>query len=350
MTPFLGALDDPRPLSERARDYRAEELATFAPVPWTEKSQAQWRKFPIQDQDGSGSCVAQTAAKLLSIDNFLEEKIYIPFSPRDIYTRRQNFASAGMFGVDALGIASNKGATYESLMPSHQKNEVQMNDVSDRKPSYEQVGLIYRAGGYVQPAINIETIASVISTGKGVMVWFYFKMDEWTNNPTVLYPALKKEDPDSIRHSVTATDFTLYQGKKALIIDDSWGLGFALNGQRIITEEFFNARCYFTGYLMDLSNNWRDGQIPPKPKYTFNNNLKYGNMNIDVKALQDVLKYEQLFPQATTSTGFYGNVTATGVLAFQKKYQVDSPAVLDALAGKEVGPKTRTKLNQLYAN
>ena len=87
--PGTGLIEDQRPVKEQERDYHAEEMMTAVPVDWVEKDPSQWRKFPIFDQDGSGSCVGQTVAKLLGIENFVEEGKFVRFSARDIYSKRK---------------------------------------------------------------------------------------------------------------------------------------------------------------------------------------------------------------------------------------------------------------------
>jgi hypothetical protein len=203
------------------------------------------------------------------------------------------------------------------------------------------------------------------------MVWFYFKGDEWTDMPTVKYPELVLNAGDTARHSVTAVDFTLYQGKKALIIEDSWGKLFGLNGQRIISEDFFRARNWFAAYPINFAF---DDQTQPqpqpspgptKPKYTFTKPLVFIAWNViknqpadpalnesqktDVVALQDILKYEGRFPANIASTGYYGAITAKAVDSFQRAHQVAPLSELDALRGRRVGDKTIKVLNDIYS-
>lgn len=340
-----GANIDTRTQEEKDRDYRFEELvAKINPIEWKEKSQGEWRKFPIFNQNGSGSCVAQTMAKLMGILYWLKNQSYVHFSAADIYQKRSNRPQAGMSGIEAFDIA-RKGATLEDLVPSQNMTDAQMDGIII--PEYkEKVGEIFKIGNYLSvPIQDIDAIASIIqTTKKGVMVWFYFKIDEWTDTPQIKYPGLTVQTGE--RHSVTAVDFTLYNGQKALVIDDSWGSLYGKAGQRVITEEFFRIRNWFAAYPMNFAF---DG-VAEKPEYTFSKDLKLGDINNDVKALQNILKYEGMFPTNTDSTGKYGPVTAKGVMAFQTKYKVASGAEIASIQGRSVGPKTREKLNQLYGN
>lgn len=82
-------------------------------------------------------------------------------------------------------------------------------------------------------------------------------------------------------------------------------------------------------------------------KFQFKTNLRLGERGDDIRALQVILKALGMFPANVECTGFYGKITASAVLAFQLKYEVDSPMLLRQLAGKIVGPKTRAELNKL---
>ena len=72
MTEFKnGANIDLRKYEEKIKDYKFEEIvASVNPVKWEKR---ETRSFPIFNQNGSGSCVAQTQAKEMGIIRFLED-------------------------------------------------------------------------------------------------------------------------------------------------------------------------------------------------------------------------------------------------------------------------------------
>ena len=296
------------------------------PVVWVEKPQDQWRKFPISNQNGSGSCVAFTLRKLYGVYLWLKTGVWVDLSASHIYQRRINRPGAGMGGTDVFTIGQ-KGTTLEQFAPSENMTDSQMDSVNVI-PFMERIGETFKLGTYVVVSpTDIDTIASIIQkTGKAVMVWFYYRNDEWTDVPTIKYSDVDRYAPSTARHSVSAVDFTLYQGKKALIIDDSWGLAYAMNGQRVITEDFFNARNFFAAHFQNFA--FEEATIL-KPSY-----------NTSVKSLQDCLKFEGLFPTNVESTGVYGPITTKAVKAFQLKYGIDQVGT--------VGPITRAKLLSLY--
>ena len=128
MNTFTGCLPDTRTNEEKAKDWH-KDLAMSGVVNWVEKDFGDIKTFPLKNQDGSGSCVAQTLSLMLGIENYLEEGKYIEFSAGDIYTKRSNKDSMGMIGVEALEIARKNGCTLESLIPSNEQSESQINDI-----------------------------------------------------------------------------------------------------------------------------------------------------------------------------------------------------------------------------
>ena len=333
-----GANIDTRPEEERAKDYEFREIvASASPVVWTEKSQSSWRKFPIFNQNGSNSCVAQTLAKLLGVMYWLANGVYIHFSATHIYQRRSNSPTPGMGGVDAFNIA-RKSVTLEELAPSQNMTDAQM-DAAQIAEYKKKVGEIFKLGNFIiLPVRDIETVASVIqTTGKAVMIWFYFKIDEWTTQPTMKYPTLDAVAPDTIRHSITGVDYALVNGKKAIIADDSWGTSYGAAGQRVLDEDFFKERNFFAAYPMNFAF-----EVPQldKPQHTFLIDLEFGQTSDEVKALQDCLRWEGLFPSNAESTGYFGSITKKSVITFQAKYGINPVG--------RVGPVTRQKLNEIY--
>lgn len=279
--------------------------------------------------------------KELGIMRWLRDGNFVEFSATHIYQRRANKYSPGMNAIDLRKILK-QGTTLEVLAQSNDLTDDQMDNMIIEKYK-EDVGGVFAISGSVGISNgDFETVASVIQrTGKGVMVWFYFEYDEWFDFPVVKHvttPSLA-----TCRHSVIAVDYTLINGKKYLIIDDSWGKFGQFEGQRAISEEFFNARNFYANYLM----NFKFAEQPEKPTFTFTKELHYGMTNSDVVHLQDLLRSLGLFPVNVQSTGYYGALTAEAVLKFQKKYFVASINELDHLQGKLVGVKTIAALNKV---
>lgn len=325
-----GALLDTRSEEEKAKDYKFGEIVSAVePVVWKEKPQSEWRKFPIFNQNGSGSCVAQTLRKMYGVYLWLNTGVWVDISASHIYQRRVNRPAAGMGGTDVFMIGQ-KGTTLNAFAPSDNLSDSQM-DAVNVAPFMQKIGETFKLGSYIVVSpTDIDTIASLIQrTGKAVMVWFYFRNDEWLNTPVVKYPNLDLYAQSTARHSVAAVDFALVNGKKCLIIDDSWGLAYAMNGQRVITEDFFNARNFFAAHFMNFA--FEETPNDPKPHY-----------DGTILSVQKCLRYEGFFPTNVEMTGNLGPITKKAISAFQVKYG------LHPTGTGSVGPLTRAKLLQLY--
>ena len=329
-----GALIDLRSQEEKDKDIQfGEVVASATEVIWVEKSPDEWRSFPIFNQGNSGSCVAQTLKKMLGVYVWIKTGVFVFLSASHIYKRRKNKPAGGMGGADALQIAG-VGTTLEQFAPSEKMSDAQMDNV-DVKPFMEKIGEIFKIGKpVVGPIKDIETVASIIQqTEKAVMVWFYFSSGknpkEWVDVPRLIYPDLDMNATTGVaRHSVAAVDFCLWEGKKALIIEDSWGGDTAIEGRRVITEEFFNARNWYTAHFMNFAF---EEQSTPKPHY-----------DGSVKSLQDCLRHYGTFPSNVDSTGFFGTITKQAVNDFQVKEK------LHATGTGTVGPLTKARLLELY--
>lgn len=90
--------------------------------------------------------------------------------------------------------------------------------------------------------------------------------------------------------------------------------------------------------------------------YTFEGNIKFGDLNKKVSSLQTALTKEgfnisdaELSARDSQSRGYFGESTASAVVGFQEKYkdEILTPNGLQHGTGF-VGKATRTKLNQLY--
>lgn len=320
-----GLIPDPRSLIDISKDFQMQEVIPQAVALHWNRGIEGAPVYSVRDQDGSSSCVGQAIAKAL------ETITGVVQSAHPVYRRRSNFPIPGMFLQDGMNIIKHLGTTTEQLDPSQKMTEAQMNgDLFVQTPLTEliYVGVDYR---------DIDSIATAIETQKQCVLTLMSNYSEWD----VVKPVVLNQDT-TFGHAICGTYyFTDPTGEKCILIDESWGLKQI--ERRLITETFIKARGTGGKYFVP-----QDVILPvPKPKFTFKTQLLFGQTSSDIKNLQDILRYENLFPVA--STGYYGNITARGVLQWQIKYSVDTVAVLNSLGGRTVGPKTIAKLNSIYA-
>lgn len=287
-----------------------EIVGTVNTVKWEEKSE--YRTFPTFFQSNSFSCVAQSMAKIAGIIYKQKYGKYIKFSPAFIYKRRANRPEGGMRVDDVYRIVNEKGVNLYDFQPSDGLDDFLLDSQKEEK-HYEDIASLFKLGSRISVPIDIDSIASVIqTTGKGVMLWFSFAYNEWVKVPTI------KTDRPNLAHSVVAVDFTLWNGKKALVIEDSWG-----EPVKIITEDFFR-RCYQASYPMNFKFDTTD-----KPKF-----------DGTITSLQNCLKYLGHFPSNIESTGFFGELTKQALIKFQKQNGLNPEGVF--------GELTKAKLKELF--
>lgn len=303
---YNGIVLDPRTEEQKALDYKHEDLTLAGAVTpnWVDINEKHLKTYEIQNQDGSSSCVAQGTSKILAMHEVLEGRNYTRLCPKFIYTRRQNYPDGGMWLPNALDIACKYGSCEEVIMPCDDKGESFMNDKTELALASANAKN-YRGKLYFSINIDIDKIAEVLEQGYGVLGGFRFDYNEWTDVPFI--------DPNSklqCGHGIAFVDYCLYEGKKALVMEDSWGPHYGKGGRRIITEDFLKARCFYAGYITSL------------PNYVFIKTLRKGDKGLEVKMLQQKLN--------CPVDGIFGNITLIAVKKFQEAHLL----VPDGIVGK----------------
>lgn len=324
-------IDTRTPEEAAAQDVTAAEvIASAAAVNWVEMDPSKVRKFGDQDQHSKSDCVAESRRKIKRILYNVNKGIDIDFSSVDFYRKRSNYPGEGMIAADAIAIDSNLGMTLDALVPSDiVTTEAAANNIAPDKYNVDvaKIFAIQNTEVVFTPG-DMETIAGAIQKSrKGVMVWFYATVAEWS----VLIPQIRTNltgpgDPNAVVvHSVVAIEPALYNGVKGFWIDDSAQFGGF--SRRFINETFFRARNWYASY--PIAFKFEPVPTVQKPSY-----------DGSTKSLQDCLKFEGVFPTNVDSTGVYGPVTTQAVKDFQKKYSLEQVGT--------VGPLTTAKLKTLY--
>ena len=313
---------DTQTQAQKARNYTFNEVcAGAAPVNWVEKLEDDWKHYPVRNQDGSATCVCMTYATEQGILFNQKYGKWMDFSSTYPYQQRKYPSNGGCTSEDIYSIFPKLGNVYDTYMPSQNMNDSQISLIP-KETYYDDLAKTYKVARIALP-LDFETIASTIQeTGKGVMVWFGIGHGEWTDMPQYL------GNPPASNHSVTAIDFTLKNGKKYLIIQDSYGLVTAAKGLRLISEEYFKARCFLASYLMTFQLN--NDALTERPKF-----------DGSIMSAQRCFKWEGLFPLNVADTENWGPITRNACIAFQKRYNIE-PAL------GNLGPITIAKLSEVY--
>lgn len=327
--------EDLRTPEAKAKDFNQVEIVASAnPVDWKEKKDTDWRSFPTLQQFYTLKCVAFTVAKLALINFWLKTKEFLLFSPNSIYDYRSNKPTGGMIGDDAFQIWRDKGISLDATAKS---NQTQEGDPFELSLFSKEVAKGFKLGSWI--TINngdFDRVASTIqTTNKGVMVWFYFTSRDWSPEfPKVVDNLDNPYVVGASRHSVTAVDFGLINGKQYLKIEDSAKFG-GIN-VRFISREFFNARNFLIKYPMSF--NYEDPAPVPPVLPPVTKLLKFGMLDPEVKILQDRLRAKGFFPSNLVSTENFGSITFFSV----KNFQTSKGLVADGV----VGSVTRLELNK----
>jgi hypothetical protein len=335
---------------QKAKLYKFEEIVS-APASFSmgQTNPDLWKIYPKRDQDGSNTCVFQARAKMAGILRDQLQGEFIEYSASD-YNKRTN-QGAGAWPIEALDFARKDGIGLEALEPSQGMTDDQIakNKQTEFQKEVAKVSLLDSYFGL--PNYDFDTLVSTLhATKKPMMVGFFATMNEWNQDVVDIRTPSLTLGQATVRHEVCATpNYGIYKGKEGFTIEDSWGsTGINGKGVRWITREFFEKRNYLQPlYPTHFKTYTEIGIKPEVPKYTFLKNLQINDRNDDVKALQDMLKYENFFPANHQSTGFYGELTAKGVLAWQLKHKVDTIETLNSLGGRYFGNKSRAVANRL---
>lgn len=340
-TKYKGAYDD-RTLQEKSQDYKWDELNVLGAVVLEERMPV---AYTPRNQDGSGSCVAQTTAKMLEIWDYKHDKEATVYSAAPIYQNRSNRPATGMVGVEALSLAVKGNVYLESDVPSQNINDPDI----DKSPIDVLKRRVEHPNGYVVLPIlpiRFDAVVQEVLTSGAVMVWFKSDYQEWCKNVP-----MQINDNEGVRHSVCAVDAVSFKGNDYIIIEDSWGTwennsDIPLHPrQRAISREFLKIHCYFAAAFTSFE--FEGGAAP---KYTWKLPMKYGQTSDDIKAWQEMLKYEKFFPSNQDVTGYFGGITAKATQAWQiahKLYDFQNETDMRRIVA---GPKSIAEANRIYSS
>jgi len=337
---YNGIQEDNRPQSEKDKDYKAEEVFAAVPPVFRVVNDGEWAKYQVRAQDGSGSCVANTIAKMFEVMYKLKSGISIKFSHAPIYINRVNKPNTGMVGTDALDLAIKIGTCKEIEMPSENKNDQEL-DAMTLPDNYDTLNKLVHPRNRLVCPVDFDYVASMVNKLGCAMVWVDTSYSAWCKDiPTA------GGKGGGVRHSITAVDAVNLNGTDYLVIEDSWGKfggKYGQNGQRLISRSMWADGFYFAAVLTDFEYSSNDKASFDK----FEKVMTYGTKQPEVVRLQDFLKTQGLMPSNLDSTGYYGEITRKAVYLFQVKNGVDSLDILNSINGKRVGVKTLAKINEI---
>lgn len=333
---YQGAFDNRTP-EQKAKDFKWDEVNVSGAITLQERPSI---GYSPRNQDGSGSCVAQTIAKMLEVWDYKHDNDPTVYSATPIYQKRSNRPTTGMIGVDALQLAVNGNVYLEENVPSQNMSDAQMD-------AYVMDGATKRdehPTNYLVMAQSFDQVIQEVRQSGAVMTWVKCDYQEWCKDiPVQIY------DNEGVRHSVCAVDAISFKGADYLIVEDSWGTWQKTSdipiqpGQRAVSRDFFDRHVFFTACFTAFEF---VGGL--KPRHYWHVPMRYGQQSNDIKKWQEMLKYEKFFPSNQECTGYFGGITARATKAWQIAHKIYDFKDETDMRRITAGPKSMREANRLY--
>lgn len=292
----LGVNDE---LSPEELIEQSEAVGQVASAEFRVKKRSEWRTFVQQFQNTTSACVAFTTAKIALILYFLKTGRVVKFSPAWYYTQRKNKPAEGMFFGDIVTLAGRGSVLYD-LLPCEGITESAINAIRIEEEHKVTAPAFALPSNWITVQILFDRAASTVEiTKKGIMCWFKIHRGEWFGNEI---PKVISRSEQISGHSVTIVDAFTYNGVEYLLIEDSadriW--------QKLITREYFNARCYLLAYPINFKFS---AGSENKPIY-----------DGSIISIQKCFRYEGFFPLNIPYAENWGKITTESAIKFQAKY------------------------------
>lgn len=349
---YIGVL--PITPEQEARLYRLEELVPSAAGIKLEKTDpSRWRVWPKRDQSDSSSCTYQARAKAAGILREYATGEFVEYSAAD-YNKRWNAPSEGSSPVEAFDNWKKYGVGLEVFEPSQKLSEAMLAKTK-QTPFEKDVAAISKIDSYVMlPLYNFDALVSTLAaTKKPIPIGIFVTTKEWSQDvPKILDKGLTPAKAP-VRHLVCATpNYGIYNGEEGFTIEDSWGsAGIEGKGIRWVTRAFFEKRNYIQGLYPTTFKTFEQlGVAPTRPKVTLTRDLEFGSTGADVRALQEVYRYEGFFPANHPGSELFHNLTEECTRQFQVRHKIVSSGTPKTTGFGRVGPSTRAVINKLYGN
>jgi hypothetical protein len=316
-TPFTGAILPTQAEIDSIPKFQ-EIVVLASPVVW---KTLDLQKLPTWIQYNQGfinKCVAATKALMDSIKFYKRNNLKreVKFSDDWIYYHRSP-KIAGMVGTKAIDITREIGNIHDSLFPLC-LSDADVDKAQIDKWMYDEAKIYQTYDTPILPPIkDIDTLVSIMQvTDKPIMVWFEFINSEWKAVP--VYSGLAP----TARHSTTFIPpknpgemvYGIYEGEKAIVIQDSWGLQYGINGKRIIKESYFKARNIFNQYDM---------------RFKFDVSLTGEHYDGSMISLQRCLRSVGYFPTNISLVESFGPVTRSALMKWKIANGLNADSVLD---------------------
>lgn len=341
-----------QPSAPDYRDVKAHDLA-FAGI-YPPSYSEDLSKIPVTMQNKLGICTANLCYYIERL--FQKRGIEVRLSRRFLYNVTKHYIDQnpyeGSSMRSAIKAAYKYGVATEATVPTDTTlSHADFISVYEWPKAVWDEALKYRIGGYVSVKTDRDSLASGIAQYGMVYArmevgkeWYTAPLGNSSWNPKDITP-LRKPAQTISGHAVVIYSYDVSGVKMHNILRNSWSEAWANQG---------NGDFFLEDYAPFLTEAWGITLDPiindlPKPddfKYSFDEDMRFGETSEDIKNLQIFLKMKGFFTYPYI-TGFYGAVTQQAVYKFQLENVIMSWYEKNVLLGSKVGPKTRGVINHM---
>ena len=315
---FTGAV----PHVESPLDYKTKEVAfASSPFDWNkgyDVEQELGYEIPTKDQGSSGSCGGQgwgyyggvLMALLLGLG--YDEK-----SAKFIYAQT-SVKGGGSDGRTNSDLVCKKGWGSESMTPSYQNGNAPTEDFMERPQdisaqafaeALKSLGLSYSVG-----FTDMDSVAQYARDFHGCIIGITGSNNgTWWNE----FPVAYKTGETPWFHWLYVGKAKMINGKKYIGVKNSWGDKVGVKGWQWLGEEHFTGKNIYTGNNVWVVWNMTAKKPVQDIPHTFSTPLTWGVTNQEVSFLQAKLQKLGFFPKNVNCTGYFGDITARSLKAWQ---------------------------------
>lgn len=352
MEKYKGIALDTRSNKEIKKDWNAKDLVSGYIKEPVFKTINNINEIPLyfrRDQDGSGSCVAQSLAKLIEVILLKKRGIHFKFSATPIYQKRSNKPEAGMIGQNAMDIVVKFFTCLEEMVKSENMNDSMMDSLPvDVNQLLSFTATFFKENNisfsyFVDNSPTFNEMAQYIENEGGAIAFISSDYQNWCKDrPTNI------DNKRTIGHSTCYHELINMNGEDLIVLDESWGKystsEMGDRGQRLMDKATFEGTAFFVGVL--VLHEYKENKVDYS-KYINLPVMQYKDNKPQVQDLQQMLLEYGSFPSNIGKDNNFGNQTKKALLKWQLENLSTSKTLLNLWGGRYFGSASIKKIKEL---
>ncbi len=349
---YNGIALDTRSNKEIKKDWNAKDLVSGYIKEPIFKTINNINEIPLyfrRDQDGSGSCVAQSLAKLIEVILLKKKGIHYKFSATPIYQKRSNKPEGGMIGQDAMDIVVKFFTCLEEMVKSENMNDSMMDSLPvDVNQLLSFTATFFKENNisfsyFVDNSPTFNEMAQYVENEGGAIAFISSDYQNWCKDrPTNI------DNKRTIGHSTCYHELINMNGEDLIVLDESWGKystsEMGDRGQRLMDKDTFEGTAFFVGVL--VLHEYKENKVDYS-KYVSLPIMQYKDNKPQVQDLQQMLLEYGSFPSNIGKDNNFGNQTRKALLKWQLENLSTSKTLLNLWGGRYFGSASIKKIKEL---